>query len=104
MAISNVVKIIRAQMMGTGALKVGSWGAHAWAQIDQMTLQFKVNGRHFQGHVRIAYDEDYDQYVICFGRWRNRQWQNIETINNVNFDQMVDLIDQKVEYIKAYTK
>lgn len=102
MAISNLVTTIRAQLMGTGATKVWSWGSHAWAQIDEMTLQFKVQGRHFHGHVRIAYDEGYDLYVIHFGHWRNRQWKNIETIDGVYFDQMVDIIDQKVEYISAY--
>ena len=99
---SNIVKTIYAQMMATGRQKVWSWGAHAWMKMNESTLQFKVQGRHFRGHVRIAYDEGDDLYTIHLGHWRNRQWKNIETIDGVYCDSMVDIIDQKVEYISQY--
>jgi len=66
------------------------------------TLQFKVQGHHFKGHVRIGYDEGTDTYLVHFGHWKNQQWQNIETIDDVYCDMMVDIIDRKVEYIPAY--
>lgn len=102
MEVSNIVKTIRAQLFASGAMKVWSWGSHAWMQMDELTLQFKVQGRHFHGHVRVAYDEGYDLYNIHFGHWRNRQWKDLETIDGVYCDQMVDMIDQKVEYVAAY--
>jgi len=77
-------------------------GVHVWRAIDENTLQFKVQGRHFNGHVRISYDEGCDLYNIYFGHWRNRKWENIETFDGVYCNQMVDIIDQKVEYIEAY--
>ena len=102
MAISYIVQTIRSQLMASDAQKVWSWGAHAWAQIDDLTLQFKVQGHHFKGHVRIVYDEGDDLYIIQFGHWRNYQWKNIESIDGVYCDMMVDIIDQRVEYIPAY--
>ncbi len=102
MEISNSVKTIHAQLLGSAKMKVWSWGAHAWMQMDTLTLQFKVQGHHFSGHVRIAYDEGDDLYNIHFGHWRNRQWKNIETIEGVYCDQMVDVIDRKVEYVAEY--
>src|SRR3990167_817167 len=102
MTISIIVKTIRDQLFASGATKVWSWGAHAWIQMDALTLQFKVQGRHFHGHVRIAYDEGDDLYIIHFGHWRNRQWKNLETIEGVYCDTMVDFIDKKVEYIDKY--
>lgn len=95
---SNIVKTIYAQMMATGREKVWSWGAQ-WRRIDELTLQFKVQGHHFHGHVRIAYDEGDDLYVIHFGHWRNHQWKNID---GIYWDSMVDIIDRKVEYISLY--
>ena len=102
MPVSNIVKIIHQQLFASGAKKVFSWGAHAWRAIDENTLQFKVQGRHFNGHVRVVYDASYDLYNIYFGYWRNRQWKNLENIDGVYCDQMVNIIDQKVEYIDAY--
>lgn len=102
MEISSVVKTIRAQLMASGQMKVWSWGAHAWMMMDKDTLQFKVQGHHFRGHVRIAYDEGDDLYSIHFGHWRNRQWKNLKTVGGIYCDQMVDVIDQKVEYIDQY--
>lgn len=102
MEISNVVKTIRAQLMASGPVIVFSWGAHAWTMIDENTLQFKVQGNHFIGHVRIEYNVGDDLYDIHFGHWKDHQWNNLETIDGVFCDQMVDVIDQKVEYIDQY--
>lgn len=102
MVISQIVQTIRDQLFASGAMKVWSWGSHAWMQMDELTLQFKVQGRYFHGHVRVAYDEGDDLYNIHFGHWRNRQWKNVETVEGVYCDQMVEIIDWKVEYVKEY--
>ena len=73
MAVSNVVKTIQSQLYASGQMKVWSWDAHQWMAMDEHTLQFKVQGRHFTGHVRIVYTEGDDLYNICFGHWKNRQ-------------------------------
>ena len=102
MEVSNVVKTIRSQLYASGEIIIGSWGAHDWMAMDENTLQFKVQGHHFKGHVRIAYDEDYDLYDIHFGHWKHHQWHNLSTIESVYCDEMIYLIDDKVEYIDQY--
>lgn len=104
MAISNVVKTIRSQLYASGQMMVWSWGAHDWMAMDENTLQFKVQGHHFKGHVRIAYDEGDDLYNIHFGHWKSRQWHNLSTIDAVYCDEMVYLIDDKVERIDQYKR
>ena len=96
MAVSTIVKTILAQMAATGKEKVWSWGASEFHQIDDLTLQFTVCGHLFQGHVRIFYDEGNDSYVIHFGHSKSSQWKNIETIDDIYWDNIVDVIDQKV--------
>lgn len=100
--VTTYIKIIHSQLFATGAMKAFSWGAHAWCAIDEYTLQFKVQGRHFKGHVRIAYNINDDLYEIHFGHWHNQQWGNLESISGVYCDQMTNFIDEKVEYVSEY--
>lgn len=102
MKVTSLVKTIQIQLLSMGRMKIWSWGAHAWTKIDENTLQFKVQGHHFKGHVRIEYIVGYDLYSIHFGHWKNNRWNNLETIEDVFFDQMLDLIDLRVEYIAEY--
>ena len=99
---SHIVNTIRHQLFACGFHKVGSWGPHQWMMIDEYTLQFKVQGHHYRGHVRIEYNKGCDLYDIHFGDWHHYEWRNHETIEGIYFDEMVDVIDQKVEYIPAY--
>jgi hypothetical protein len=98
----TIVKTIREQLLTLGRIKVWSWGAHAWRAVDESTLQFKVQGHHFKGHVRVEYDFGMDVYHVHFGRWRNGQWQHRHTIEEVYVDELVHVIDHTVEYIPYY--
>lgn len=88
--------------MAMGKIKVMSWGSHNFIghQINSREgwLKFKVNGHHFQGWVKIILQAN-DTYTIQFISNNN----NVEEeIDYVYFDQMVDIIDNKVEYVKEY--
>lgn len=101
------VREILNQLQGMGGYKLMSWGADGWTQFsmnNNPTLQFKVRGHHHKGHVRIELDRGRDVYNIHFGKWNRtkREWTNKETETHVYFDQMVDVIDKKVEYIPRY--
>ena len=101
----RVVNEIRNQIYAFGTAKVWSWGAHAWKAINRETLQFKVRGHHFKGQVRVELDVVKDLYKVHFGHYSTAypgRWKNIETIEDVYFDSLTDLIDERVEYIKAY--
>lgn len=102
MELSNIAKAIRDQLITSNRVIVFSWGANGWAMIDENTLQFKVQGNHFIGNVRIKYNIADDLYDIHFGHWKNNQWNNLETIYGVYCDQMVEVIDHRVEYIDQY--
>lgn len=103
MEVSQIVKTIHEQLLVSGRMKVWSWGTHNWIAINEFILQFKVQGHHFTGHVRVEYDVAEDWYDIHFGHFQNHRWNNVDTIVGIYCDDMVDVIDQKVEYIADYT-
>lgn len=109
-----IVKEIQRQLF-VSKYKVMSWGAHAWKSILPLngwgvkgaTLQFKVEGRHFKGHVRIELNEGNDTYNVHFGRFgrqyaNSKMWLNLETFTGIYCDTMAELIDHKVEYVPIY--
>ena len=87
-----IAKTIQQQLLGTGKIKVWSWGANSWAAINN-GLQFKVQGFIFRGVVRITLHPS-DTYTIQL--IKNKKVQ--QEFNGVHFDEMVDLIDINVEY------
>jgi len=88
----EVAKTIQAQLLGISKVKVWSWGAHAWTVIKD-GLSFKVQGFKFCGKVAITLTP-FDTYQIKFIKAK----KVIEEHHDVYFDEMVDIIDNYVEY------
>ena len=97
----EIAKEILNQLRVLGGYKVMSWGAHAWTG-GKDYLAFKVQGRHFKGIVKITLTP-MDVYRIEFMQALPAH-KVTKTMENVYFDEMVDMIDQHVEYIPEYGK
>ena len=107
----NIVQTIKSQLFMTqeSAMKVWSWGAHKWIRKDEYTLAFKVNAHRFSGFISIKLNAN-DLYDISFFKNKtlkgliNNPMQscNFENINDVYFDQLVEIIDDKIEKLSSY--
>src|ERR1700722_6464514 len=88
----EVAKTIQAQLFGISKTKVWSWGSHKWKVIEN-GLSFKCSGFLFTGVVSITLTV-FDTYKIQFIKAK----KVIEEYNDVYFSEMVDIIDNYVEY------
>lgn len=91
----QVAKTIHQQLMGLGKIKVWSWGANSWSVLNN-GLTFKVQGFKFTGTVNIVLVPN-DTYKIEFVNANDI----VKEFADVYFDEMVDLIDNYVEYTGA---
>lgn len=91
----QVSKTIHQQLMGLGKVKVWSWGANSWSIINN-GIMFKVQGFKFKGTVNITLVPN-DTYKIEF----IKASKTVKEYTDVYFDEMVDLIDNYVEYTGA---
>lgn len=96
----EIAKTIYSQLMGLGRMKVWSWGAHKWAGGTEY-LQFKVSGLKFTGIVKITL-HPCDYYIIEF--FKPLEISPIHKIEMCYFDEMVDIIDNYVEYTGEHYK
>jgi DNA relaxase NicK len=81
-----------------------SWGASEFEVIydkykEDNGLKFKVNGHHHKGYVEVHYDGCSDLFIVIL---KNKNGEVLETINDVYFDVLQDIIDTKVERIDEY--
>lgn len=94
----EIAQTIQHQLMTLGRVKVWSWGSRSWTAIkdeeNRDGLEFRVSGFKHKGKVRIVLDWS-DTYVISFFNSRNTLKGKVD---EVYFDEMVDLIDTFVEY------
>lgn len=76
---------------------VASWGING-LKLQKESILFSVQGHHFTGQVQISYNTGADLFDISFLQ------DNITTgqRTGVYFDELIDYIDRKVEYIEAY--
>jgi len=78
--------------------KFFSWGAQNFVNINNRGLQFKVNGHHHKGHVYLFVNAA-DLFDIYLTSTRG----NIkEKICDIYLDQLVDVLDKKIEWIDIY--
>lgn len=98
MANLAIVTEIRRQLYAGGTTKVWSWGAHAWAAIDEYTLRFRVTGQLFRGIVTV-YLTGMDDYTV---KLLKMDGTVVKEINGVYCDNLTDVIDEAVEKIPAY--
>lgn len=66
-------------------------------------VRFHVQGLKLRGFVEIVYDEGSDYFNLSFVKDENPTER--ETLENIPFDELVRIIDEKVEYTGAdYTE
>ncbi len=76
-----------------------SWGVESKYNINNKGLLLKVTGRHHRGLVLITLDwnDTYTVYII------NMRKVILQTFEMVYFDQLVEIIDNRIEKIPNYT-
>ena len=75
-----------------------SWGFQHPSIIKQ-GLSFLVNGFKHKGRVNIKYNECQDLFDVYF---KDDNDQIVDSINMVYFDQLVEVIDERVERTEDY--
>lgn len=83
---------------------VWSWGVSkrvATTFNEMPTLKIKVNGFLHKGWVLISYNEGGDYYIVSYTN--NRMREVLEKDKEVYFDELISVIDNKVERKKEET-
>lgn len=78
--------------------KLLSWGARNYTQYENQVLFFNVSARRHKGIVVITLAWD-DTYTV---RFISTQWNEKHKVENVYFDQLVEVIDKHIEYVPMY--
>ena len=80
--------------------KVWSWGAHAWTKMNDYCLRFMVHGHHHHGHVYLVVNggDLFDVYLTT-SRGKIK-----DIMTDIFIEDLVDVIDRKVERIEAYAR
>jgi len=77
---------------------VFSWGFNNPIAIEN-GLRFSVNGFKHKGNVAVRYNEGLDLFDVEILTPEN---ELIETIERVYFDQLIEIIDNRVEKVENY--
>lgn len=77
---------------------VASWGARGWMRNKNLWLRFMVSGHHHNGHVYIVLGWD-DTFTIYYTTSRGKI---VDKREMVYVDELVQVIDNRVERIEAY--
>ena len=80
--------------------KAMSWGAHKYTKFSEYTLGFKVQGHHLKGWVFLVVNGS-DLFDIIYTNTRKKV---VDVSTDVYLDNLIDVIDQRVEYIDEYTR
>ena len=86
-----IISILRTKLM-----IVFSWGFHSASALDN-GLKFLVDGYKYTGEIIIKYNEGTDLFNIEFTTTG-------ETINDVYADNLVNIIDNHIEYSENYSE
>lgn len=70
-----------------------SWGVSKLYNCENKGLLLKVNGRHFKDYVLITlgWEDTYNVYYL------NKELVEVEKTENVYFDKLVEIIDERIE-------
>ena len=76
-----------------------SWGVRDFKNYSNKVLRFTVSGHHHKGHVYITVNGNdlYDVYLT------SNQGNIRDTYTDIYFDDLVEIIDNRIEKIKDYT-
>lgn len=75
-----------------------SWGFHKAINLANRGLKFTVNGHHHKGDVLIVLDAS-DTYTVFI---LNNRARVLDKYEGVYFDQLFEVIDERIEKIKEY--
>lgn len=89
-----IMRILKAKLM-----VVWSWGFNSPMAIPN-GLRFKVQGFKFRGVVEVVYNEGRDLFEVSFVK----RGKVVEVVDDIYFDMLVDVIDNKVEKTSDYEK
>ena len=84
------------QILRTQIFVVMSWGFHCPVAIDN-GLRFNVNGFKYTGIVEVVYDAGKDLFEV-------RICGKGEKVEDVYLDNLVEVIDSRVEKVENYTE
>lgn len=84
------------QILRTQIFVVMSWGFHCPVAIDN-GLRFNVNGFKYTGIVEVVYDAGKDLFEV-------RICGTGEIVEDVYLDNLVEVIDSRVEKVENYTE
>jgi hypothetical protein len=76
-----------------------SWGVSATYNYQNKALVLKVNAHHHKGYVVITFDYN-DTYIVNIVKTSGRI---VATYENVYFDCLQEIIDDKIERIEEYS-
>jgi hypothetical protein len=76
-----------------------SWGVSATYNYENKALVLKVNAHHHKGYVVITLDWN-DTYIVNIVKTSGRI---VATYENVYFDCLQEIIDEKIERIEEYS-
>jgi hypothetical protein len=77
-----------------------SWGSHEWSACGDQWLRFKVSGHHHKGLVYIALQWN-DTFVIYY---TTPTGKIVDIRREVYIDELVEVLDKRIEFIDAYKK
>lgn len=75
-----------------------SWGSRNFTQFENKALFFTVSGNHHKGIVLITLAWN-DTYTV---RFLSNRWNVKSVVTDVFFDELAEVIDDKVERIGVY--
>ena len=78
--------------------KFWSWGANKFINVNNRGLKFNVNAHHHKGHIYLFVNGSdlFDIYITTtHGTIK-------EKVCDISLDQLVDVIDKKIEWIDVY--
>lgn len=85
------------KILQTGGAVTMSWGIDPDSlKIIDNGISFHVQGLKHRGLVEIVYDEESDYFNVSFVKDENPTER--ETLEDVAFDELVHVIDERVEY------
>lgn len=95
------VQHLHKTIAGSGLNRAGSWGFHnAVETVKNKAYRFTVSGHHHKGHVHIVLNfmDTFDIYYTS-----NRGTIRKKT-EGVYIDQLIEILDNKIERIKEYLR
>ena len=91
---------------------IGSWGAHNWLTIGEGHIEnlnhfylggllFTVNGHKHKGQVLVTLAGN-DTYTLTIGNLRKGEMKIKEQIKELYWEDLTEVIDEKIERLKSY--